>query len=53
MMIKGFTEVLAMNYNQLLKAAQNDPVKKHFADRRARVAGHLKAAQGLQRTIKH
>ena len=52
MMIKGHTEALAMIDNQLLKAAQKDEVKKHLADTRAHVAGHLKAAQDLQGTMK-
>lgn len=51
-MIKGHTELLDMIDNQLLKAADNDTLKKHLTATRGHVADHLKMAKGMQGGLK-
>jgi predicted outer membrane protein len=46
-MVKDHTEVLAMIDNQLLKAAENDAVKKHLTATRSHIASHLEQAKNL------
>lgn len=47
-MVKGHGEVLEMIDNQLLKAADNDTLKKHLRETRGHVAHHLEDAKKLQ-----
>lgn len=47
-MIKDHTEVLNMIDNQLLKATDNDALKKHLTETRSHIANHLEEAKKLQ-----
>ncbi|MBA3386328.1 MAG: DUF4142 domain-containing protein [Chthoniobacterales bacterium] len=50
-MVKGHTEVLEMIDSKLLKAAENEAVKKHLNETRSAVAQHLEMGKKLQASM--